>query len=150
MGRNLLPFLPQNCGNDCFTWGVFGAAPSPVGTPCTPTANLRLLSNPLLSAPQLIMELDFHLLLSLSRFGKGQEEGSVQEGQGTFSCRAGGGSRGEELKTLPAEWIGAVGGLENVFTCWTHFHFQNSVFLAALIFSLKLYLTVLRLGSVVI
>lgn len=57
---------------------------------------------------------------------------------------------GEETGTWPVELLGAVGGFENVFTSWTHFHFQNSVFLAALIFSLKFYLTVLRLGSVVI
>lgn len=57
---------------------------------------------------------------------------------------------GEETATWPVELLGAVGGFENVFTSWTHFHFQNSVFLAALIFSLKFYLTVLRLGSVVI
>lgn len=68
-------------------------------------------------------------------------------GGGTFSWTAGGRSRGEELGTWPAERIGAVGGFENVFTRWTHFHFQNSVFLAALIFSLKFYLTVFEIGQ---
>lgn len=77
----------------------------------------------------------------------GQEQGSVQAGQGTFSWRAGGGRQGEEPGTRPAERIGAVGGFENVFTCWTHFHFQNSVFLVALIFSLKFYLTVFEIGQ---
>lgn len=51
------------------------------------------------------------------------------------------------MGTWPAELFGAVGGFENVFTHWTHFHFQNSVFLAALIFSLEFYLTVFEVGQ---
>lgn len=143
----------------------------PAGTPCSPprspsprspSAHPRLVSIPLLSAPRLTVGLDMPLLpppsfsraprarfamdkrrvvagqVSGARPPGGQEEGEPP------GCRC---SRGGEAGTQPAELLGAVGGFENVFTRWTHFPFQNSVFLAALIFSLKFYLTVFEIGQ---
>lgn len=170
MAGKLLPFLPpkvtelQSHRPGCRTQCPYGAAPSPVDTLCSPPrpfAHLRLVSIPLLSAPCLTAGLNILLLPCLpssrlpapglhrtrgglwpgkrgGRTPKGQEEGE------TMGCRH---SWGGELGTRPVELLGAVGGFENVFTHWTHFHFQNSVFLAALIFSLKFYLTVFEIGQ---
>lgn len=161
----------QNHGPGCPTWCLYEAAHSPVGIPCSPPcapspsspyAHLRLVSTPLLSAPCLTMGLDIPLLpppslfkAPCTRFAMDKKRvvarqvrdahppGGQEEGE-TMGCRC---SRGGESGTWPAELLRAVGGFENVFTRWTHFNSQNSVFLAALIFSLKFYLTVFEIGQ---
>lgn len=75
------------------------------------------------------------------------DSGGVRKGQEGPGREEEGENIGGEVGTWPAELFGAVGGFENVFTHWTHFHFQNSVFLAALIFSLEFYLTVFEVGQ---